>query len=152
MIKDFVLCARAVEKNKLLVELEPSFSLLATRSSFVSPEHLSRLLAHLHNRKAIGEPFQNQRRIDLDSPDVRTVPSHQFEDRIIPRITRSQKAALALLSDTSQSIVSQARSTEHSVRRSRCHFPSSRAASSQKLEYPKDTRFVLARNPALGRS
>lgn len=72
MVEDFVLCARAVEKNKFLSEPGPSSSLLATRSNFVSSEHLNRLLAHLHNRKPTGESFRNQHSIYLDSPDKLT--------------------------------------------------------------------------------
>lgn len=72
MIKDFVLCARAVEKNKLLVELEPSFSLLAHRSTFVSSEQSKWSLTHLHKRKAMGESVQDQYSIYLDSPDELT--------------------------------------------------------------------------------
>lgn len=72
MIEDFVLCALAAEKNKFLSEPGPSFSLLAHRSIFFSSEQPNRLLTHLHNRKAIGESIQNQRRINLDSPDEPT--------------------------------------------------------------------------------
>lgn len=81
MIKDFVLCARAVEKNNLLVELEPSFSLLATRSTFVSSEQPNWLLTHLHNRKPIGESIPGQHSIYLDSPDELTTE----QNSIIPK-------------------------------------------------------------------
>ena len=69
MIKDFVLCARAVEQNKLLVELEPSFSLLAPRNTFSPSEQPNGLLTHLHKRKGIGESIQDHHSIYLDSPD-----------------------------------------------------------------------------------
>ncbi|MEQ1720393.1 MAG: hypothetical protein ABL887_04690 [Nitrosomonas sp.] len=68
MIDDLVLDTRAVEKNKLLVELEPSFSLLAARNTS-SSEQPNWLLTQLHNRKAIGESIQDHHSIYLDSPD-----------------------------------------------------------------------------------
>jgi|CXWL01.1.fsa_nt_gi hypothetical protein len=108
MIKDFVLCARAVEQNKLLVELEPSFSLLAPRNIFSPSEHPNWLLTHLHNHNPTGEPFQNQRRIDFDSPDVGTVTSQQNKTRLLARNTRLHTAAFALLTNALQSIVSPA--------------------------------------------
>lgn len=72
MIKDFVLCARAVAQNKLLVELEPPFSFLAARSTFSSSEQPNRLLTHLHKRNTMGESIQDQHSIYLDSPDELT--------------------------------------------------------------------------------
>ena len=77
MIDDLVLCTRAVEKNKFLVELEPSFTLLESRNTFISSEQPNWLLTHLHNRKPMGESIQDQHSIYLDSPHVRIVTSQQ---------------------------------------------------------------------------
>ncbi|WP_146216112.1 hypothetical protein [Nitrospira lenta] len=87
MIKDFVLCARAVEKNKFLSEPGPSFPLLATRSTFVSSEQSKWSLPHPHNRKAMGESVQGQYSIHLDSPDEST-PEHNSIIRKKNTITR----------------------------------------------------------------
>lgn len=102
MIEDFALCASAVKKNKFSNEPAPLFSVLAPRGTFYSSEKPNWPLAHLHNRKPTGEPFQNQRRIDLDSPDSRIVTSQQIEARTFLGIAQTQNAAFALLDDTSQ--------------------------------------------------
>lgn len=77
MIKDFVLCARAVKQNKLLVELELSVPLLATRSTSISPEQPNRLLTHLHNRVAMAEYIQDQHSIYVD-PSNKLTTEHNL--------------------------------------------------------------------------
>ncbi|MCS6291949.1 MAG: hypothetical protein H8J66_02660 [Nitrospira sp.] len=102
MIKDFVLCARAVEKNKFLPEPGLSFSLLAPRSTFSSSEQPNWLLAHGHNRKAIGESIQDQHSIYLDSPHVRIMTSQQSTTRLFARKSQLHTTAFALLANASQ--------------------------------------------------
>lgn len=72
VIDNFAPYTRAEKKNKLPIELEPSFSLLAHRSTFSSSEQPNWLLIHLHNRIAIGESIQDQCSIYIDSPDELT--------------------------------------------------------------------------------
>ncbi len=98
MTDDLVLCTRAVEKNKLLVELEPSFSLLAPRSTFSTPAQPNWPLAHLHNCLPIGESIQDQRSIYLDSPDELT----REHNLIIHKKSTIATTAFALLTHTSQ--------------------------------------------------
>ena len=73
MVEDVVLCARAAEKNKFTSEPEPTLCLHQGPENDLSfLERPKRLLTYLHNRKAMGEPFQSQYSIYFNSPHMRT--------------------------------------------------------------------------------